>query len=52
MMPLTPEEAKTIEIIRRYTSDYADFRVEMREKKIVRVLPTFSELVKIPRNMV
>lgn len=41
-----PDEFALLTYMRRFKGEYADFKVEMRDGRIVRLLPTFSILLK------
>lgn len=43
---IRPDEFAMLQIMRQFKGEYADFKVEFRDGKIVRVLPTFSYLIK------
>ncbi len=40
------DEFAMLQIMRQFKGDFADFKVEYRDGKITRILPTFSYLVK------
>lgn len=45
LFDLTPDEIAMVDIIRQYKFTYADFKIEVRDGKVARVLPTFSVLI-------